>query len=103
MDRKKIAMEFAKSLNCPEIEKIVLFGSVAREEDEQDSDIDVLIFTKNEEDEFRIRDDVYTKVMDIVCEQMEYISAKIIPIAHYKKCRNNSFYTNVDNEGIIIG
>ena len=31
VDRKKIAIDFAKSLDYPEIEKIILFGSVARE------------------------------------------------------------------------
>ena len=103
MDRKQLAIDFAKSLNHPEIERIILFGSVAREEDREDSDIDVLIFTKNEEDEFIIRDNVYSKVMDIVCEHMEYISAKIIPIKHYEKCKNNSFYSNVDKEGLVIG
>ena len=102
MDRKKIAIEFAKSLNHPEIKKIILYGSVAREEDSEDSDIDVLIFTKNDQDELKIREDVYSKVMDILCEHMEYVSAKIIPIKHYEKCKNNSFYTNVDREGLLI-
>ena len=41
--RKQIAIDFAKSLNHPEIEKIILFGSVAREEDTKGSDIDILI------------------------------------------------------------
>ena len=102
VDRKQLAIDFAKSLNHPEIEKIILFGSVARGEDTKDSDIDVIIFTKNEEDEFKIREDVYSKVMDIVYEHMEYVSAKIIPIKHYEKCKNNSFYTNVNNEGLVI-
>jgi len=102
VDRKQLAIDFAKSLNHPEIEKIILFGSVARGEDTKDSDIDVIIFTKNEEDEFKIREDVYSKVMDIVYEHMEYVSAKIIPIKHYEKCKNNSFYTNVNKEGLVI-
>lgn len=43
MDRKQLAMDFAKSLNHPEIEKIIIFGSVARGENNKDSDIDILI------------------------------------------------------------
>jgi predicted nucleotidyltransferase len=30
MNRKEVAFDFAKSLNHSEIEKIILFGSVAR-------------------------------------------------------------------------
>ena len=103
MDRKQLAIDFAKSLNHPEIEKIILFGSVAREEDTKESDIDIIIFTKKDCDEFKIEDDVYDKVMEIVYEHMEYISAKIIPINHYKKYKDFSFYSNVDKEGIVIG
>ena len=44
MDRKQLAMGFADSLkHHPEIEKIILFGSVARGEDRKDSDIDIII------------------------------------------------------------
>jgi len=103
VDRKKLAIEFANSLNHIRIEKIVLFGSVARGEDTEDSDIDILIITKNNDDRFEIKDDVYSKVMDVVYKHMEYISAKIIPFDHYKKYKNFSFYSNVDKEGIIIG
>jgi predicted nucleotidyltransferase len=48
IDRKQLAIDFAKSLNHPEIERIILFGSVARGEDTKDSDIDVLILTTDE-------------------------------------------------------
>ena len=103
VDRKQLAIDFAKSLNRPEIEKIILFGSVAREVDNEESDIDILIITKKSEDEIQIKDDVYTKVMDIVYKHLEYISAIIIPLDHYKKYKDFSFYSTVDEEGIVIG
>ena len=103
VDRKQLAIDFAQSLNHPEIEKIILFGSVARGEDTEDSDIDVLIITKKNEDEFKIKDDVYTKVMDIVYKHMEYVSAKIIPFDHYKKYKDFSFYSNLNKDGVVIG
>jgi len=103
VDRKQLAIDFAKSLDFPGIEKIVLFGSVARGDDTEESDIDVLIITKKKEDKFKIKDEVYTKVMDVVYKHMEYISAKIIPADHYKKYKNFSFYSNVDKDGIVIG
>jgi len=43
MNRKRIAEEFSNSLDYPEIEEIILFGSVARGEDRNNSDIDILI------------------------------------------------------------
>jgi predicted nucleotidyltransferase len=51
MNRKEIAFDFAKSLNHSEIEKIILFGSVARGDDNNNSDIDILIITNKESDE----------------------------------------------------
>ena len=41
-DRIEIAREFAKAINDEHIIRIILFGSVAREEDTEDSDIDIL-------------------------------------------------------------
>jgi predicted nucleotidyltransferase len=35
MNKKQLAIDFAKSLNYREIEQIILFGSVAREEDNE--------------------------------------------------------------------
>jgi predicted nucleotidyltransferase len=103
IDRKQIAIEFAKSLNHPEIEKVILFGSVARKEDTKESDIDILIFTKKREDEFEIRNDVYGKTFRTLLETGEYLSAKIIPIKHYEKYKSFSFYSNIDKDGVVIG
>ena len=103
ISRKQLAIYFAKSLNHPEIEKIILYGSVARGDDSEGSDIDILIIIKKSEDELDIKDHVSTKVMEIVYKYMEYISAQIIPIDHYKKYKDFSFYSTVDREGIIIG
>ena len=103
IDRKQLAIDFAQSLDHPEIEKIILFGSVARGEDTEDSDIDILIFIKKELDEFEIRDDIYGKTFNTLLKTGEYLSAKIIPINHYEKYKGFSFYTNIDEEGVVIG
>lgn len=78
MNRKQLAIDFAKSLNHPEIEKIILFGSVARGDDTEDSDIDILIITTNIDDDLKIEDDIYGKTFDILLETGEYLSVKII-------------------------
>jgi len=102
VDRKKIAIDFAKSLNFPEIEKVILFGSVARDEDTKESDIDILIITKNDDDDLKIEDNIYSKVTDIVIETGEYLSVKIRSINHYNKYIHFSFYANVEKDGVII-
>jgi len=103
VDRKQLAINFAKSLNHPEIEKIILFGSVARGEDTKDSDIDILIITKAINDDLKIADDVYGKVMDFLLETGEYLSTKMVPIEHYQNSLSSFFYINIENEGILIG
>lgn len=100
MNRKQLAIDFAKSLNHPEIKKIILFGSVARGDDTKNSDIDILILTTDED---KIEDDIFDVAFDILIEENEYISPKIIPIEHYEKYKDTSFYNNVNKEGVVIG
>ncbi|MBE6494425.1 MAG: nucleotidyltransferase domain-containing protein [Methanosphaera stadtmanae] len=40
-NRLEIAQEFAESINSDKIMKIILFGSVARGDDNENSDIDI--------------------------------------------------------------
>ena len=101
-DRKQLAIDFAKSLNPPEIVKIILFGSVAHEEDIEESDIDILIITKNVDDDIKISGDVYSKVMDVLLEIGEYMSDKMRHFNHYKKYIDFSFFANVEKDGLII-
>ena len=103
MDRKQLAIDFAKSLNHPEIEKIILYGSVARDEDKKDSDIDILIITSNIDDDLKIEDDVYGKTFDMLLETGEYISVQIIHHEHYKTHSNFPFYANIEKDGVLIG
>ncbi|MDR2966539.1 MAG: nucleotidyltransferase domain-containing protein [Methanobacteriaceae archaeon] len=101
MDRKQLAIDFAKSLNHPEIEKIILFGSVARGDDTKDSDIDILIIATNKTK--KLKKDVYSKASDILLETMEDISVKINPVEHYQKYKDMPFYSNIRKEGVVIG
>jgi len=103
IDRKKLAIDFAQSLDHPEIEKIILFGSVARGEDTEDSDIDILIITKNINDDLKIEDDVYDKVVDILLDNMVRISVKMRTIEQYETYRDFPFYSNVEKDGVLIG
>ena len=103
VDKKQLAIDFANSLNHPEIEKIILFGSVARKEDRKGSDIDILIITKNIDDDLKIEDDIYEKTFDILIETGEYPSVKIRSIEHYLKHIHFPFYSNIEKDGVLIG
>ncbi len=99
-DRVKIAKEFADTIKSDDIKLIILFGSVARGEDTEESDIDILIVSpKADELEFEI-----TKVVtDIILEKDEVISPFLITEEYFNETRNTSFLTNVLNDGVLIG
>lgn len=99
-DRVKIARDFATRIKSDEINQIILFGSVARGDDNEDSDIDILIVSSDTE---KIQDDIDETVVDVVLETNQLISAHLMSTDHFNKTKNNSFLKNVLNEGIILG
>ena len=102
VDRKQLAIDFANSLNSLEIEKIILFGSVARGEDEKDSDIDLLIIA-NSENIKDLKEEASNKAWNILLSKGEYISLIIKSNSYYQKYKNFSFLSNVIKDGVIIG
>ncbi|MCL2156753.1 MAG: nucleotidyltransferase domain-containing protein [Methanobrevibacter sp.] len=99
-DRKQLAIDFAKSLNHHEVEKIILFGSVARNEDKKDSDIDILVIAK---DKYKIEEEIYSKAFDIYLNEEEDISVILLSNEDYTYNQNSDFIANVEKEGILIG
>ena len=80
------------------IDKIILFGSVARGEAKEDSDIDILVIWKEEEAEgWRAMTGL---AFDVLLDVGEYISVKVLGLEDLKA--ENSFIKNVMKEGIKI-
>ncbi|MDR2829682.1 MAG: nucleotidyltransferase domain-containing protein [Methanobrevibacter sp.] len=102
IDRKQIAIDFANSLNHPEIERIVLFGSVARGDDDEESDIDILIITKKENDDLKIRKDIYNRVFNILMSIGERISIKMRHLNQYNSHIDFPFYMDIEKDGIVL-
>jgi len=100
MDRFKIAQDFAHSIDLSEVELIILYGSVARREDTNDSDIDILIVSSNKD---KIQDKVYSKVVDFLLDFGADISAKILSSSDYNRVKETHFIATVEKEGIVIG
>ncbi|WP_295721670.1 nucleotidyltransferase family protein [uncultured Methanobrevibacter sp.] len=71
-NRVELAHEFAEIINSKYINKIVLFGSVARGDDKEDSDIDILIVSNPRN---IIWSDLSKAIADIVLEKHELISS----------------------------
>ena len=99
-DRIKIAREFADAVKSDGIIKIILFGSVARGDDTEHSDIDILIIC-NRRDE--IQDKVDDEIAWIMYDKGELVSAHIMTEELFNETKDFSFLTNVLREGITIG
>ena len=99
-NRVEIAREFAKAIESDDIIKIILFGSVARGEDTEESDIDILIVSNHRE---KIDDIIADEVAWIMYDKNELISAHVMSEELFNKTKSFSFLTNVLREGVPIG
>ena len=99
-NRVEIAREFANAIKSDYIIKIILFGSVARGDDREESDIDVLIVSNNP---IEIDDIIADEVAWIMYDKNELISAHVISEELFNRTKSFSFLTNVLKEGVLIG
>jgi len=97
----EIAKKFVQSLNKRNIKNIILFGSVARGEPTEKSDIDILIIYKNDK---LIKDNV----SNLSQEFLNKYDVEIVPTylsikeAKNRKRRFDRFMMNVLNEGNVL-
>ena len=82
------------------IESIILFGSVARGVAKEESDVDILIVTK--EEDFRLRRALIGIAFDIQLQTEENISAKALSKDEFERHKNFSFLRNVVSEGVKV-
>lgn len=99
-NRVEIAREFAKAIESDYIIKIILFGSVARGEDTEESDIDILIVSNHRE---KIDDIIADEVAWIMYDKNELISTHIMSEDRFINTQHFSFLSNVLSEGVEIG
>ena len=98
-NRLEIAKEFAEAIKSDKIVKIILFGSVARGEDREYSDIDILIVSDYRDD---IWEDIADIIGEIVLNNQELISVHIMNTNRFNTAQNYSFLSNVLKDGIIL-
>jgi len=99
-NRIEIAQKFSKAINSDKIIKIILFGSVARGYDTEDSDIDILIISDYQKE---IQDKITFESFQIVLNNQEVITPIIMSTNKMNQINDFTFMKNVRREGIVLG
>lgn len=104
---KKLLAELAESLRDiygDKLKTVVLYGSVARGTQTEDSDIDIMILIDGNNDELRRYDDKLSDVStDFSLKYLKVLSVLDISYQEYEEWRSLSpFYKNVSEEGVIL-
>lgn len=99
-NRFDIAKEFANRIKSKYVKQVILFGSVARGDDSEFSDIDILIVSSYGR---KLEPIIEEEVFQIMMENEEIISAHVISEENFNSTKNFSFLTNVLKEGVVIG
>lgn len=82
--------------------KIVLYGSYARGEQTEESDVDIAVILKAGNTE-KMHDDMIDVVVDYELDQGVTLSVISIEIEQYKTWNKTlPFYKNIDKEGIVL-
>ena len=85
-----------------DIVKVILYGSVARGTDDEESDIDIMIILKNELDSFT-EDKLSDFIVDMNLKYDKVFSVIDVNVHKFDKwAAVLPFYQNVDREGIVL-
>lgn len=99
-NRCEIAREFVEAISSDNIVQTILFGSVARGDDTNESDIDILIIIRS--DNRQVEDMIDKTVVDFILEKEEVISPHVMTEDHFNKTKDYSFLKTVMAEGMVI-
>ena len=103
-ERRKEAIRLFQqaSRKIPSVETVILFGSMARGDFNEDSDIDILVVWAGEKR--RGWKELVGIVNHVLLETGEYISIKLLTPGELKNLRetNNQFIMNVTRDGVRV-
>jgi len=84
------------------IEKVILYGSVARGTNDKDSDVDIMVIVKNELDKFT-EDKLSDFIVDMNLKYDKVFSVIDVNVHEFIKWADTlPFYKNVNREGIVL-
>ena len=106
-DRNRILCEFrnkTKSIMGDSLKQMILYGSYARGDYGDNSDMDIMVLTELTDDRIiQIEDEIFDAAYDIELEYGVPISVNIKNEKHFKNWVNSlPYYSNILKEGIII-
>ena len=106
MKKQKALNAFVKKVKekyGDRVERIILFGSFARGDCSEESDIDLLVITSG--DRFEMQRNLSGMAVDILLERGVYISVKAVTTKEYDfmKKINTGFYQSIAREGVAVG
>lgn len=103
-DRNRILCEFrnkTKSIMGDSLKQMILYGSYARGDYGDNSDMDIMVLTDDRI--IQIEDEIFDAAYDIELEYGVPISVNIKNEKHFKNWVNSlPYYSNIQKEGIII-
>lgn len=99
----RFTLEFKKILGN-NLSKVILYGSYARGDAHETSDVDIMVLVTLSDDEIRkIRNEVYDCAFELEMEHSVDISPIIKNKDHYEYWLDTlPFYQSVENEGVIV-
>jgi predicted nucleotidyltransferase/DNA-binding XRE family transcriptional regulator len=96
------AVEVLKNAAGASLEKVILYGSVARGDDIEGSDIDLIaVFNANPLSARKYREKVYGKLMDYLIENDIELSLQVFSVQQWKKSES-SFFKKAKQEGVTL-
>lgn len=107
MNRDMILDEFkdkVKLIMGDSLRQIILYGSYARGDFRENSDIDIMVLTELTDDKIiRIEDEMFDAAYDIELEYGVPISVNIKNENHFRNWEDSlPYYSNIKKEGIVI-
>jgi|GEM_PF-2017889 len=100
MKKLELARAFAGMLKDAAAERILLYGSVARGEDTAESDVNILVLSK---DKRATRKQALKRAIDVLLDNGTYISVNVLTPGEYEQLRDMHFMRQIRKEGIVIG
>ncbi len=85
----------------PRLDRIILYGSQARGDAEEDSDIDILIVLKQDFNYLEESDRISIFIANLCLEYNTLISCALATSQQFQEY-NNNFFRNVRREGILL-
>lgn len=88
-----------------DIVTILLYGSYARNEQSEQSDVDIVAIVNGNREELQLKlKRIWEESADVSLENDVVISPTVIPFNEYEKYKTElPYYMNIDKEGIKVG